>query len=158
PLPTAGRTTVGQGGGSVGHARITSRSQFTPPTCDPHARVPRRPAPPRGLPDGPPGGRPRAEAAGTVRVNAWWLGAGTLEASLRRPTTSWSLAHHGSAIMRLMRLSAAMRARIAPFRVMDVMEAAAGVEAMGHPVLHLEVGQRGTRAPSTVLDAAHRAL
>src|SRR5690606_5459648 len=114
-------------------------SQFTPRTRDPHVRVPGRPAPPNVLPDGSSGGRYRAEAAGTVRLNACRIGVGTLEASPQRPTTTWSLDHHGSAIMHIMPLSASMRGRIAPFLVMDVMEAAARVEAMGHPVLHLEV-------------------
>ncbi len=52
----------------------------------------------------------------------------------------------------------ALRSAIAPFIVMDVMEAAARVEARGHRVLHLEVGQPSTGAPRAALDAAHRAL
>jgi aspartate/methionine/tyrosine aminotransferase len=50
------------------------------------------------------------------------------------------------------------RSAIAPFVVMDVMEAAAGVERAGRRVMHLEVGQPSTPAPRTVLDAAARAL
>jgi aspartate/methionine/tyrosine aminotransferase len=50
------------------------------------------------------------------------------------------------------------RSAIAPFVVMDVMEAAARVERQGRRVMHLEVGQPSTPAPRTVLDAAERAL
>ena len=50
------------------------------------------------------------------------------------------------------------RSNIEPFRVMDVMTAAAAREAEGHRVLHLEVGQPSTPAPRGVLAAARRAL
>ena len=50
------------------------------------------------------------------------------------------------------------RSDIAPFVVMDVMEAAARLERSGRRVLHLEVGQPSTPAPRTVLDAAARGL
>jgi aspartate/methionine/tyrosine aminotransferase len=50
------------------------------------------------------------------------------------------------------------RSAVAPFVVMDVMEAAAKLERQGREVLHLEVGQPSTPAPRTVLDAAARAL
>jgi aspartate/methionine/tyrosine aminotransferase len=50
------------------------------------------------------------------------------------------------------------RSDIAPFVVMDVMEAAAAVEREGRPVFHLEVGQPSTSAPKPVLAAAERAL
>ena len=50
------------------------------------------------------------------------------------------------------------RSDIAPFVVMDVMEAASRLERSGRSVLHLEVGQPSTPAPRTVLDAAARAL
>jgi aspartate/methionine/tyrosine aminotransferase len=50
------------------------------------------------------------------------------------------------------------RSDIAPFVVMDVMEAAAAVERSGRRVLHLEVGQPSTPAPRPVLEAAARAL
>jgi len=54
--------------------------------------------------------------------------------------------------------TAADRAGIAPFYVMEVMRAAAEREAAGGEVLHLEVGQPSTGAPSGVVEAAHRAL
>lgn len=41
---------------------------------------------------------------------------------------------------------------------MDVMDDAARAEDAGHDVIHLEVGQPGTGAPSSVLKAAHSAL
>jgi aspartate/methionine/tyrosine aminotransferase len=41
---------------------------------------------------------------------------------------------------------------------MDVMEAAAEREAQGHKVIHMEVGQPGTPAPQTALEATKRAL
>lgn len=50
------------------------------------------------------------------------------------------------------------RSAVAPFVVMDVMEAAARRERGGREVLHLEVGQPSTPAPRTVLDAAASAL
>ena len=50
------------------------------------------------------------------------------------------------------------RSDIAPFVVMDVMEAAASLERTGRRVFHLEVGQPSTSAPRAVLDAAGRAL
>src|SRR5437879_13877104 len=45
-----------------------------------------------------------------------------------------------------------------PFIVMDVMAAAAGKEAAGGTVIHLEVGQPSTPAPKGALAAAHAAL
>jgi aspartate/methionine/tyrosine aminotransferase len=53
---------------------------------------------------------------------------------------------------------ASARSAIAPFVVMEVMEAAARLERQGRRVMHLEVGQPSTSAPRTVLDAAARAL
>src|SRR4051812_32435556 len=50
------------------------------------------------------------------------------------------------------------RSAVAPFVVMDVMEAAAQVERAGRTVFHLEVGQPSTPAPRPVLDAAAQAL
>jgi aspartate/methionine/tyrosine aminotransferase len=50
------------------------------------------------------------------------------------------------------------RSDIAPFVVMDVMEAASALEREGRRVMHLEVGQPSTPAPRVVLDAAARAL
>ncbi len=49
-------------------------------------------------------------------------------------------------------------AAVEPFHVMEMMRAAAEREAAGLEVLHLEVGQPATRAPRTVIEAAHRAL
>ncbi len=61
-----------------------------------------------------------------------------------------------------MALKAARRSAIAPFIVMDVLQAAtardrAASNAAGRSV-HLEIGQPGTGAPRPVLDAAARAL
>jgi len=53
---------------------------------------------------------------------------------------------------------ASQRSAVAPFIVMDVMEAAAAREALGHHVIHMEVGQPGTPAPRAALEAAKRAL
>ncbi len=50
------------------------------------------------------------------------------------------------------------RSQIAPFHVMEVMQAANDHELAGHQVLHLEVGQPNTPAPSGALRAATRAL
>lgn len=54
--------------------------------------------------------------------------------------------------------TAAARAAIAPFYVMEVMRAAEERIAAGGEVLHLEVGQPSTPAPSRVIAAAHAAL
>ena len=58
----------------------------------------------------------------------------------------------------LLAMKIASRAEIAPFYVMEVMKAAAERERVNADVLHLEVGQPSTPAPSTVIAAAHRAL
>jgi aspartate/methionine/tyrosine aminotransferase len=55
-------------------------------------------------------------------------------------------------------LRASRRSDVPAFIVMDVMEAAAAREALGHGVIHMEVGQPGTPAPRTALDAVKRAL
>ena len=57
-----------------------------------------------------------------------------------------------------MALKTAKRGRVPPFIVMDVMRAANARAAAGDDVLHLEVGQPGTAAPTAVLDAARTAL
>jgi aspartate/methionine/tyrosine aminotransferase len=53
---------------------------------------------------------------------------------------------------------ASRRSAVAPFIVMDVMQAAAAREALGHRVIHMEVGQPGTPAPRAARAAAGRAL
>ena len=55
-------------------------------------------------------------------------------------------------------LKVAKRGQVPPFIVMDVMRAAAERVAAGHDVLHMEVGQPSTGAPSRVLEAAKRAM
>ncbi len=50
------------------------------------------------------------------------------------------------------------RGSVAPFIVMEVMRAANERAAAGGDVLHLEIGQPGTPAPSGVIAAAHAAL
>ena len=57
-----------------------------------------------------------------------------------------------------MTLKVAKRGSIPPFIVMDVMHAASEREASGKDVIHMEVGQPGTSAPPSVLQAAHAAL
>ena len=57
-----------------------------------------------------------------------------------------------------MTLKVALRGRVPPFIVMDVLRAANERAAAGEDVLHLEVGQPGTPAPKAVLDAARQAL
>ena len=46
------------------------------------------------------------------------------------------------------RMKNSARGRVDPFIVMDVMEAARQIEKLGHEVIHLEVGQPGTGAPT----------
>ncbi len=50
------------------------------------------------------------------------------------------------------------RSDVPPFMVMDVMAAAARIEAAGGRVIHMEVGQPAASAPSSALDAARAAL
>lgn len=50
------------------------------------------------------------------------------------------------------------RSDVPPFMVMDVVAAAARIEAAGGRVLHMEVGQPAASAPSTALAAARAAL
>jgi aspartate/methionine/tyrosine aminotransferase len=50
------------------------------------------------------------------------------------------------------------RSEVAPFIVMDVMQAAAEREAMGDKVIHMEVGQPGTPAPRAALERVATAL
>jgi aspartate/methionine/tyrosine aminotransferase len=57
-----------------------------------------------------------------------------------------------------MSLKIARRGQIAPFIVMDVMRAANERAASGADILHLEVGQPSTPAPTGVREAARRAL
>src|SRR6188768_718352 len=55
-------------------------------------------------------------------------------------------------------LTASSRSQVPPFMVMDVMAAAARIEAGGGHVIHMEVGQPSAPAPQTALNAAHAAL
>src|SRR6202007_1573957 len=55
-------------------------------------------------------------------------------------------------------LKASGRSEVPPFMVMDVMAAAARIEAAGGHVIHMEVGQPAASAPKTAIAAAHVAL
>jgi aspartate/methionine/tyrosine aminotransferase len=55
-------------------------------------------------------------------------------------------------------LTAAGRSEVPPFMVMDVMAAAARIEAAGGHVIHMEVGQPSASAPKVAIDAAKAAL
>src|ERR1700761_238459 len=50
------------------------------------------------------------------------------------------------------------RSDVPPFMVMDVMAAAARIEAQGGRVIHMEVGQPAASAPQTAIRAAKAAL
>ena len=50
------------------------------------------------------------------------------------------------------------RSNVAPFMVMDVVAAAARLEAAGQRVIHMEIGQPAAAAPSTAIAAARAAL
>src|ERR1700752_2949601 len=50
------------------------------------------------------------------------------------------------------------RSQVPPFMVMDVMAAAARIEAAGGHVIHMEVGQPAAPAPKVAIAAARRAL
>jgi len=55
-------------------------------------------------------------------------------------------------------LTPSKRSNVPPFIVMDVMAAAAALEAKGVRVVHMEVGQPAAPAPATALQAAQAAL
>lgn len=55
-------------------------------------------------------------------------------------------------------LEPSRRSEVPAFMVMDVMAAAARIEAGGGHVIHMEVGQPATGAPRTAIAAAHAAL
>ena len=55
-------------------------------------------------------------------------------------------------------LTPSSRSDVAPFMVMDVMSAAARIEAMGGHVIHMEVGQPAAGAPRIAIAAARAAL
>jgi aspartate/methionine/tyrosine aminotransferase len=55
-------------------------------------------------------------------------------------------------------LMASGRSNVPPFMVMDVMAAAARIEAAGGHVIHMEVGQPAAPAPKSAILAAHTAL
>src|ERR1700674_1719657 len=54
-------------------------------------------------------------------------------------------------------LTASGRSDVPPFMVMDVMAAAARIEAAGGHVIHMEVGQPAAPAPKAAILAAHAA-
>src|SRR5580693_1861349 len=55
-------------------------------------------------------------------------------------------------------LAASGRSDVPPFMVIDVMAAAARIEAAGGHVIHMEVGQPAASAPKAAIMAAHAAL
>jgi aspartate/methionine/tyrosine aminotransferase len=55
-------------------------------------------------------------------------------------------------------LTASARSDVPPFMVMDVVAAAARLEAAGRRVIHMEIGQPAARAPAPAIAAARAAL
>src|SRR5487761_292996 len=55
-------------------------------------------------------------------------------------------------------LTVSGRSEVPAFMVMDVMAAAARIEAAGGHVIHMEVGQPAASAPKAAILAAHAAL
>src|SRR5882724_605532 len=55
-------------------------------------------------------------------------------------------------------IAPSLRSDVPPFMVMDVMAAAARIEAAGGRVIHTEVGQPAAPAPATAIAAARKAL
>jgi len=55
-------------------------------------------------------------------------------------------------------LQPSARSAVPPFMVMDVMAAAGRLEAQGHRIIHMEVGQPAAGAPTTAIAAAQAAL
>ena len=64
--------------------------------------------------------------------------------------------NHNAQFQRLQRPS--RRSAIPSFMVMDLMDAAAGAEARGRSVIHMEVGQPATPAPAKAKAAAQAAI
>jgi aspartate/methionine/tyrosine aminotransferase len=56
------------------------------------------------------------------------------------------------------RLSASARSRVPAFMVMDVVAAAARLEAAGRRIIHMEIGQPAASAPASAIAAARAAL
>src|ERR1700733_1838403 len=56
------------------------------------------------------------------------------------------------------RLQPSARSNVPPFMAMDVMAAAARLEAQGRPVVHMEVGQPAAGAPATAIAAVRAVL
>src|ERR1700687_3886095 len=54
-------------------------------------------------------------------------------------------------------LTPSARSDVPPFMVMDVMAAAARIEAAGGHVIHMEVGQPAAPVPKAAISAAHAA-
>jgi aspartate/methionine/tyrosine aminotransferase len=77
-------------------------------------------------------------------------------AAISRGRTRYGNAMMLDAAKRLIAPSA--RSDVPPFMVMDVMAAAARIEASGGQVVHMEVGQPAAAAPSTAIAAARAAL
>jgi len=55
-------------------------------------------------------------------------------------------------------IAPSLRSAVPPFMVMDVMAAAARIEAAGGRVIHMEVGQPAAPAPASAIAAAQAAL
>src|SRR5262245_34682781 len=55
-------------------------------------------------------------------------------------------------------IAPSLRSGVPPFIAMDVLASAARLEAEGHHVIHMEVGQPAAPAPATALAAARAAL
>jgi len=55
-------------------------------------------------------------------------------------------------------MSASARSNVPPFMVMDVVAAAARLEAAGRRIIHMEIGQPAAAAPATAIAAARAAL
>src|SRR6266446_10805435 len=53
---------------------------------------------------------------------------------------------------------AARMAHIEPFEVMEIQTLARRIEAQGHDVIHLEIGEPDFRTPRPIVEAAQRAL
>ena len=86
------------------------------------------------------GGTNAANAAGEGRAAARGRQAGSMLDPTKRLVTP------------------SLRSDVPPFMVMDVMAAAARLEAAGRRIIHMEVGQPAAAAPSTARAAAQAAL
>src|SRR5579871_5452734 len=105
-------------------------------------------------------GRRRVPVFSGVALQKWFKmhGSDRLTANPDPILASKKPGSRNSTSRSIWRPGAVARSNVPPFIVMDVMEAAARLEAAGRRILHMEVGQPAVGAPATAVAAAQAAL